>query len=350
MKTFVGLCAVLAAGTLAAGTLALSQAALTPAFAQTMGPPPATSAAGEGTSVPMASRNMLSRDLDAYFSVPMPAASADAKSPAPAAPGKLVSYSSAHVDGPYIAITFDDGPNPETTPKLLKMLKQRGIHATFFVLGSRASQNPEILREMVADGHEIGNHSWSHPQLPKIGTAKADQEIATTSDAIEKATGQRPIYLRPPYGEMTPALRDHIRQKYGLTFIYWSVDTLDWKYRKADSIYDKAMKQVGRGGIILAHDIHATTVAAMPRLLDALLAKGYKFVTISELIAMDKPEAKAVAALTPTPPKKPKAVGGTGSNTKSSKSSTKPKPASAKPSTPKPVPVSASARSSGGLY
>lgn len=314
--------------TLAAGTLALS-----PAFAQTT-----------GTAVPLTSRTMVSQAYDPFFS-PAPVAAADAAAMPSASPqagamapppsdataahdpaGRLIAYSSTHVDGPYIAITFDDGPNPETTPKLLKILKQRGIHATFFVLGSRAAQSPDLLREMAQEGHEIGNHSWSHPQLPKIPLAEADKQIASTSDAIEKATGKRPIYLRPPYGEMNNKLREHLHQKFGLTFIYWSVDTLDWKNRDAQKIYDRAMKEVGRGGIILAHDIHATTVAAMPKLLDALIAKGYKFVTISELIAMDKPVEK-VAALSPAPPKKPKPASAS-------------KPAAAKPPKPAAKPVS----------
>ena len=334
MKTVLGLLAILAAGSLAAG----------PAFAQQMSPEPVTtgSTAAAPLSPPLSSRTLLSQAFDPYFPPAANAAATPAagsmqapamEAPAMAAPvgegtppegaaAKLVSYSSAHVDGPYIAITFDDGPNPETTPKLLKLLKQRGIHATFFVLGSRAAQSPEILRQMVAEGHEIGNHSWSHPQLPKISVAEADKQIETTSAAIEKATGQRPIYLRPPYGEMTASLRDHLNKKYGLTFVYWSVDTLDWKNRNTQKIYDRAMKEVGRGGIILAHDIHATTVDAMPKLLDALLAKGYKFVTISQLIAMNKPQEK-VASLTPTQPKKPKATG-TSASKKSTKSSAKP--------------------------
>ncbi len=229
----------------------------------------------------------------------------------PAAPVKrAMSYRSVEVAEPYIALTFDDGPNPETTPKLLKMLADRNIKATFFVLGTNASAHPDVLRMIAAAGHEIGNHSWSHPQLPKLTVAAADKQIEDTSAAIETATGKAPIYLRPPYGAMTPALQHHIWDKYGLTVMYWSVDPLDWKVRDAQSIYDQIMKQVKPGSIVLAHDIHATTVAAMPRVLDALIAKGYKFATVSELIAMEKPAAPKVASATPAaapaaPRKKP---------------------------------------------
>ncbi len=227
----------------------------------------------------------------------------------PAAPVKRgISYRSVEVDGPYIALTFDDGPSPDSTPKLLKILAERNIKATFFVLGTHATANPDILRAQIAAGHEVGNHSWNHPQLTKIPLAAADKQIEDTSAAIQNATGVKPIYLRPPYGSMNPALQHHIWEKYGISTIYWSVDPLDWKIRDSQSVYDQIMKQVKPGAIVLAHDIHPTTVAAMPRLLDALIAKGYKFVTVSELIALEKPAAPKVASAAPipvaTPPKK----------------------------------------------
>ncbi|MFG1423549.1 polysaccharide deacetylase family protein [Roseixanthobacter liquoris] len=233
-----------------------------------------------------------------------PAATAPVFAPAAPVPPPS-SYRSMEVDGPYIAITFDDGPNPETTPKLLKILEARNIKATFFMLGTNAAAYPDVVRAVAAGGNEIGNHSWNHPQLPKLTVAAADKQIEDTSAAIEASTGKKPLYVRPPYGAMTPALQQHLVQKYGVTMIFWSVDPLDWKIRDAQSIYDQVMKQVRPGAIILAHDIHATTVAAMPRVLDALIAKGYKFVTVSELIAMNKPGApKVVAALAPAAPKK----------------------------------------------
>ncbi len=227
----------------------------------------------------------------------------------PGAPVKRgISYRSVEVDGPYIALTFDDGPSPDSTPKLLKILAERNIKATFFVLGTHATANPDILRAQIAAGHEVGNHSWNHPQLTKIPLAAADKQIEDTSAAIQNATGVKPIYLRPPYGSMNPALQHHIWEKYGISTIYWSVDPLDWKIRDSQSVYDQIMKQVKPGAIVLAHDIHPTTVAAMPRLLDALIAKGYKFVTVSELIALEKPAAPKVASAAPipvaTPPKK----------------------------------------------
>jgi peptidoglycan/xylan/chitin deacetylase (PgdA/CDA1 family) len=319
VKTILRLCAILAAGTLG----------LSSASAQMMGPPPAAAAA------PAASA---------------PAAGAPAG--APARPAKITSYSSMHVDGPYIAITFDDGPNPETTNKLLKMLEQRGIKATFFVLGSRAVQSPEILKQMVAQGHEVENHSWSHPILPKVSLAEADRQITQTNDAIETITGKKPRYLRPPYGAMSPSLRKHIEGKYDLTFIYWSVDTLDWKNKSPDKIYELTMKQIGPGGIILAHDIHPTTVQAMPKVLDALLARGFKFVTVTELIAMNKPEPPKVAALTPAPPKKPKPKPAAAADGAAPAPKPKPKPVAITGSAPRPpaTPVRSTSGTGTGLY
>lgn len=244
------------------------------------------------------------------------------------------SYTAIHTDGPYIAITFDDGPNPETTNKLLKILADRGVKATFFVLGSRAEQSPDILRAMVAAGHEVANHSWNHPQLNKIPVASADKQIEDTNTVIQNATGVKPRYLRPPYGAMNATLQRHIEEKYGMTFIYWSVDPLDWKVRDSNAVYDQIMRQVRPGAIILSHDIHPTTVAAMPRVIDALLEKGYKFKTVSELIALDRPAPKVASAAAPAaaaavkkkPAKPPEA---------------KPANGSAKPVNISPVPVSA---------
>lgn len=275
---------------------------------------------------PSASAQAATAAAVAGMTPPAESASAPLQTPS-VAPNKgfrFPAYTSANVDGPYIAITFDDGPNPETTPKLLKILEARGIKATFFVVGTRATENPELLRQMVAAGHEIGNHSWNHPQLPKVSEAEADRQIQMTSDAIQKATGSAPIYLRPPYGAMSQGLRRHIENKFGLAMVYWSADSLDWKNRETQAIYDKVMAQTHPGGIILMHDIHATTVAAVPKVVDALLAKGYKFVTISQLIAMNKPMPERVAALSPAAGAKPK------------KPATA-KPAAAKPGTAKPA-------------
>lgn len=207
---------------------------------------------------------------------------------APSLPGKL-SYNSCTVAGSYIAMTFDDGPNPQLTPKLLDMLKERGIKATFFVVGRNVEEYPDIVRRMSAEGHEVANHSWSHPTLTRLGAESFRKQIENTNDSIARATGKRPVLMRPPYGATSSILNRRLAEEFGLKVILWSVDPLDWKYRNSNRVYSHIIQNTQPGAIILAHDIHATTVAAMPATLDSLLGKGYKFVTVSELIAMEVP-------------------------------------------------------------
>lgn len=202
-------------------------------------------------------------------------------------------YSSVHVEGSYIAMTFDDGPEPKLTPKLLDILKEKGIKATFFVVGQNAAAYPEILKRAVAEGHEIANHSWSHPNFGKMSDPAVNQELQKTHDAIFQATGIKPKLLRPPYGSITKHEREWIHDKFSYKIILWDVDPLDWKFRNANHVETEILKQTRPGSIILSHDIHASTVEAMPATLSELQAKGYKFVTVSELLAMEKPVAPA---------------------------------------------------------
>jgi peptidoglycan/xylan/chitin deacetylase (PgdA/CDA1 family) len=207
--------------------------------------------------------------------------------PTPALP--KISYGSCHVDGPYVAMTFDDGPSAENTPRLLDMLKERDIKATFFMIGENAARWPEIVKRVAAEGHEIGNHSWSHPLLAKMTDDEVREQLQKTQDAIVQASGYTPGLLRPPYGGFTGRQRRWANAIFGYKIIFWDVDPLDWKIHDSNHVESEILKQTKPGSIILAHDIHKTTVDAMPETLDALLAKGFKFVTVSELIAMDRP-------------------------------------------------------------
>jgi peptidoglycan-N-acetylglucosamine deacetylase len=206
----------------------------------------------------------------------------------PAVAPSKASYSSCRVDGPYIAMTFDDGPHPILTPRLLDMLKVRGIKATFFLIGQNAAEYPDIVRRMAAEGHEIGNHTWSHPQLTKLNPAALREEIDRTSSTIAEIVGKPVLIMRPPYGATSDYINHWINREFGMKVILWSVDPLDWKYRNSARVERQILAGARPGAIILSHDIHATTVAAMPDVFDSLLAKGYKFVTVSELIAMDE--------------------------------------------------------------
>jgi peptidoglycan/xylan/chitin deacetylase (PgdA/CDA1 family) len=183
-------------------------------------------------------------------------------SPSPS-PAKLATYSQVRVDQPYIAMTFDDGPSSENTPRLLEMLKQRNIKATFFLIGENAAANPDLVRRILAEGHEIGNHSWTHPQLSKLSDDRVTTEITKTQGAIKDASGYTPTLLRPPYGAITARQREWIENQFGLNIILWSVDPLDWKRPGASVITQRILSQVRPGAIILSHDIHKQTIDAI---------------------------------------------------------------------------------------
>jgi len=223
--------------------------------------------------------------------------------PEPAKGQTRVTFAECNVDGPYVAITFDDGPNPATTPRLLKMLKERGIKATFFCLGQCVAQNPDVAKQIVEEGHEIANHSWSHPQLTKMNEAGVRSEIDRAHNVIKQTTGVTPALMRPPYGAFTVNQRAWAHAVWNYKVILWDVDSLDWKHRSPAKTESIIMAETKKGSIILCHDIHKTTVDAMPATLDALKAKGFKFVTVTELLAMHReaaPQKKGEAAKTAT--------------------------------------------------
>jgi len=234
-----------------------------------------------------------------------PVMQAPAPAPAPATGTKRSSYNSCNVEGPYIALTFDDGPHATLTPKLLDILKEKGVKATFFVLGECVAANPAVLQRAAAEGHEIGNHSWDHKALTKGGGSGVDSEINQTNAAIESATGKKPVVVRPPYGATNAAVTKRLNEEFGLKVIMWDVDPLDWKVRNAAHVKAEILKSTKAGSIILSHDIHPTTVEAMAETIDALKEKGFQFVTVSELVAMDRPLPPATPP--PASPAKKKA-------------------------------------------
>lgn len=239
---------------------------------------------------------------DTTVASPSPSPSPVSTPEAPAAEVKPATWFSVHVDGPYIAMTFDDGPSAETTPRLLDILKQRNLKVTFFEIGQNAERNPAIVKRILAEGHEIGNHSWTHPQLSKLSDERVTEEITKTQDAIKNASGSgyTPTLLRPPYGAITARQKEWIEKQFGLSIIMWSVDPFDWK-RPGESVIEQRILAGARpGAIILSHDIHKQTVDAMPATLDALIAKGFKFVTVSQLIAMNTPKSSATPSSRPS--------------------------------------------------
>ena len=193
------------------------------------------------------------------------------------------------------AITFDDGPSRHTG-HLLDMLRDYGIPATFFLLGGNAERNPAMVRRIVKEGHEVGNHSWSHPNLRTLAPEDQEQEISAT-DAVLRALGASPSYLRPPYGNFDAHTLD-IAHRLGVDVILWSMDSHDWKrlpqdYAKLRSTRGTQYENGDLRGIFLFHDTHKNTVDDLPRIIANLLAGGCRrFVTVSDYLA---------AALDPEP-------------------------------------------------
>lgn len=232
-------------------------------------------------------------------------ANAPAWAPAPGLPetklavSKKTSYSQVHLSGKVLAMTFDDGPHPSNTPRLLDMLKQRHLKATFFVVGQNAKEHPEILKRIIAEGHEIANHTWSHAYLTKLSVGAVRKEFADTRDVIIAATGVAPKLSRPPYGAVNSAVKSLLMNEFGYTTILWSVDPEDWKRPGVSVVTNRLVSGAHPGAILLAHDIHGPTIEAMPATFDRLLAQGYKFVTVSQLIQMEEaPTTPAQAQMT----------------------------------------------------
>jgi len=191
------------------------------------------------------------------------------------------------MSAPFLALTFDDGPHPTNTPRLLDLLKQRNVKATFYVIATNVRRYPEIMRRIVAEGHEVGNHTVNHPSLAKMSHDGVRQELSGCHEAVLATTGVAPRTMRPPYGAITSAQKAWIREEFGYPTILWSVDPLDWKKPGSSTVASRLVAGASPGGILLAHDIHEGTVAAMPATIDPLLAKGFKFVTVTQLIAME---------------------------------------------------------------
>jgi peptidoglycan/xylan/chitin deacetylase (PgdA/CDA1 family) len=201
-----------------------------------------------------------------------------------------ITFNSVHVDGPYIAMTFDDGPSATLTPKLLDLLAAHHIKATFFVIGENVAEHPEIVARAAREGHEIGNHSWSHPNFAKMSAESVHTQLQRTDDAIKNATGNRPTLMRPPYGSVTEREKRWIHDEFGYRIILWDVDPYDWKRPGPAVVRNRILKETQPGSIVLSHDIHPGTIEAMPSTFDALEAKGFKFITVSELIRMAVPK------------------------------------------------------------
>lgn len=180
-----------------------------------------------------------------------------------------------------IALTFDDGPHKDNTPKILSLLKKYNAHATFFVVGNRVADGADLLKQELEIGCEIGNHSWDHANLSKMRNIKqVNKNLNKTAKLVKKLTGYNIKMTRPPYGAISSVMRKKMDQP----MILWSVDTLDWKSRNAKAVFKQVKKQVKDGAIVLVHDIHGSTAEAMETVLPWLIKNDYDILTVSELM------------------------------------------------------------------
>lgn len=198
--------------------------------------------------------------------------------------GKIVREHPPHFDQKLIALTFDDGPDPRVTPKVLKALGEYNAHATFFVVGKEIPGHEKLLKRMVAEGHIIGNHTYSHPSNPPA--ARARMEIDRTDTLITQAIGHAPTCFRPPYGIRTSTLVTQARHR-GYGIFLWTIDPGDTRGNGTQSLIRGVLRSPEMGDIVILHDgnNHQASAAAVTPILEALSAKGWKFVTIPEMMA-----------------------------------------------------------------
>ena len=179
---------------------------------------------------------------------------------------------------PMIALTFDDGPG-EYTEELLNCLVENNAKATFFMQGQNVEAYPEIAKKVSDAGMELGNHSYSHPDLVTIGAEAAAQQVSNTDAALKAATGFEATVMRPPGG----SFNDSVKAAIDHPLIIWSIDTRDWATKSEDQTYQVVMDNAQDGSVVLMHDIHEWSVKAAIRMIPDLIAKGFKLVTVSEL-------------------------------------------------------------------
>ena len=181
---------------------------------------------------------------------------------------------------PRVALTFDDGPHPVYTKRLLDGLQSRGIRATFFVVGENISGSEDLIRRMADEGHVIGNHTYSHIKLSGITDAEACGEVQKTDALVRELTGSGTEFIRPPFGSWKKTLECEME----MIPVLWDVDPLDWTTKNTGVIVQRVLEDVEPGDIILLHDFYGSSVDAALEIADQLLAQGYELVTVDELI------------------------------------------------------------------
>lgn len=183
----------------------------------------------------------------------------------------------------YVALTFDDGPRRTTTTQLLDGLQQRGASATFFLVGEQIEANRDLVERMRAEGHQVGNHTWSHVRIQGAPAETVALEIRRTDELLQQILGEGAYWLRPPYGQIDAAQKKQIP----VPMVQWSVDSRDWESKNTEKVVQAVLRDVQPNSIILLHDIYPTSVEAALRIVDTLQAEGYWFVTVEELLHLN---------------------------------------------------------------
>lgn len=225
------------------------------------------------------------------LSIAVPQTGAPAQQPSPADSTQPQSGRVIDPSKPMIALTFDDGPGNYTT-QIVDILRQYDVRATFFMVGNRVANYEDAVRAVVAQGSEIGTHTWAHKDLTGISPDAIESQLRRGMDIIEQATGQKVTTMRPPYGASNKDVRD-VSRTLGLTIVTWNVDTEDWKTNNADATYNAIMRHVKDGSIILCHEIKSSTAQVMHRVIPDLIDKGYQLLTVSELLSFSQTHGEA---------------------------------------------------------
>jgi peptidoglycan/xylan/chitin deacetylase (PgdA/CDA1 family) len=191
-----------------------------------------------------------------------------------------VTTGSEYIEVKKVAITFDDGPNPAHTERLLDGLAERNVTATFFLIGSEVKEYPEIVKRMSEEGHLIGNHTYEHVDLCGVDEAEVKWQVEQTNDAIYEVTGERPVYIRPPYGSWSRSMEEAT----GMLEVLWTVDPRDWDCDDTGELIRRVLEQVENDSIILFHDASASSVDAALSVIDILTERGYEFVGANEIL------------------------------------------------------------------
>ena len=199
---------------------------------------------------------------------------------------QVPAYRSVKTDSMQIALTFDDGPHPLLTPRILEILDRYGVSATFFMVGVNVENYPETARAVIEAGHEVGNHTYSHHHIERMSPDGVETEIARCEDALEELCEYRPHLFRPPEGAINSSI-ESCSEEHDYALILWSLDTRDWESKNTEQIVEAVLSNVKAGDIILMHDYigrHSKTPEALEILLPKLIERGFEPVTVSRLL------------------------------------------------------------------